>query len=177
MMEIGEKDIFYYVFCPENLDTDKLKYIKNNIELFSKEISLYESSKNSIEKPVPDAILEKIYKKIEENQGKTEIELYKFEIKQNTYQKYRTLAADSPEEEQKDVTVDTYIDPGNNYIIKVLNFENQNKIYVFEKDQEELENFSLKIFPSGKIYKDLSSTKPLIIEPKVDVEKIVLNFD
>lgn len=176
-MEIGEKDIFYYVFYPENLETEKLDYIKKNKELFSKEISLYENSKNSIEKPVPNVILEKIYKKIEENQGKTEIELYKFEINQNAYQKYRTLAADSPEEEQKDVTVDTYIDPGNNYIIKVLNFENKNKIYVFEKDQEELENFTLKIFPSGKIYKGLTSSKPLIIEPKADVEKIVLNFD
>ena len=177
MMEIGEKDIFYYVFYPEKLDTEKLKYIKNNKKLFSNEILQYENSKKAVEKPVPHNILEKIYKKIEEKQQLTKIELHKFEVKQQVYQEYRTLAADSPEEKQKGVTVDTYIDPGNNYIIKVLNFENKNKIYVFEKDQEELENFSLKIFPSGMIYKGLNSTEPLIIEPKVDVEKIVLNFE
>jgi len=174
-MLITEKDIFFYVFYPDKLDKDKKSFIEENQKDFDEQIYICKNIQSSINKDVDPEIISEIEKKIKEKQNLMNIELFKVENKKQMYSEYLTLAADSQIEEEK-LKVDTFIDANSEYIIKVINTAKENNIFIFEKNNDLIEDFDLKILPSGIEYEHINNQKPLIISPKVNIDKILITI-
>ena len=87
-----------------------------------------------------------------------------------------TLAADSPKIKSK-LTSATFIDEDKHYLIKLHNFENSAKIYVFSTGEEQIKNYKIIIHPSNKIYEQSDNSKPLLIDAPVEASSIEIQFN
>ncbi|MCB9206469.1 MAG: hypothetical protein H6610_08025 [Ignavibacteriales bacterium] len=174
MENISEKDLYKFVFYPEDLDKKVYDFIKLNFEKYKSQIDLLQSIKSNVEQEVSDDILDKIYKKIDKQTKSNEIILEK--IKRKSDIDYLVLAADS-EKEAKTITTDTFTDLKSNYIGKIINNDNYNKIFIFSKQMNKFFDFSITLYPSkDKIYSN-SNDQPILIQPKQNITKIKLEIN
>ncbi|MCB0731782.1 MAG: hypothetical protein KDC88_12180 [Ignavibacteriae bacterium] len=174
MENISEKDLYKFVFYPEDLDKKVYDFIKLNFEKYKSQIDLLQSIKSNVEQEVSDDILDKIYKKIDEQTKSNEIILEK--IKRKSDIDYLVLAADS-EIKAKTITTDTFTDLKSNYIGKIINNDNYNKIFIFSKQMNKFFDFSITLYPSkDKIYSN-SNDQPIFIQPKQNITKIKLEIN
>ncbi len=84
------------------------------------------------------------------------------------------LAAESPVLEQK-LRTDTYEDKNSEYLVKIITDQQQNKIFIFNKDNSEMRNVKINIEPSGKSFILESSFKPYILTPKQEINRISIH--
>lgn len=71
-MKITEEDLFYYVSAPKKLAEGKYDYIRENENLFTKELSFYKTLEKNIHKELPQGIMSKIKEKIPQIKNKNQ---------------------------------------------------------------------------------------------------------
>ena len=173
-MEITEKDIFNFVFYTNLLPTEKIKYIEGSTN-FSKGIKFYQSLKLLLSQNLTVEIKNLISEKIPAYKSMMH-KLYLVKEVNSKRKSNLTLAADSPKIKSK-MTSATFIDDEKQYLIKLHNYENSAKIYVFSTSKEKIENYKIIIHPSNNILEQADNSNPIIIDAPVEVSSMELQFN
>lgn len=173
---ITEKDLFDFVFFPELLSTEKLSYLKNSDE-FSEEIAFFTELKNSLRAEISREETELIAQKIPAYKPAEIIQLFPVEHPKKRKVNGLILAAASENNNKPTVTSRTFYDDNKTYIIKVINYENSCKIFVFSTQYEVIKNFDLVITPDNTRYHIDDNTIPLELDHNVNPESITLEFN
>lgn len=175
-MKITERELFDFVFFPENLPNDKVEYLKNFKE-FDDEIKFYHSVKDSFDEELREDIKQKIAERIP-IYIPAKI-FFLFPVKKTVKEKngdVTVLAAASPKEKPS-VKAKTFIDESNHYLIRLLNFKDSSKIYVFSTTEEVLRNYKVKIKPSGQTFEQSDNSTAIEINSPIEAENIELQFN
>jgi len=178
---ISDLDLFYFVFFPHLLPKDKLVYLHNSDD-FLDEINFYTKLKNELKIDISAEDKNLISKKIKAYSGHSElledniIYLYPVHssIKKNDNKFILAAASDT---EQKTIFTRTYFDRDKIYIVKVINYENFSKIFVFSTVYEIIKDFDIIIKPQNLQYHLEDNTKPLELNFNVEPENIILKFN
>lgn len=175
-MNISERDIFDFVFYPENLSNETAENLKNS-NLFAEEIDFYSSLKKSLVEEISEEVKQKIAQKIPLYTPVKVFVLYPAqENKKKQKNDVTILAADSPKEKPA-VTAKTFIDEANHYLIRLLNFKDSSKIYVFSTTDEILKNYKVVVQPSGQVFEQTDNSSPIEINSPLEAENIELQFN
>lgn len=172
-MEVTEKDLYKFVFSPNELSSSKFEYISSNIEQFKAEIELLSEIKENLNETFSDDILDRIHNKIAEKETENQIILEP--IKKENDSKYLILAADSPKSEQL-VNTQTFQDLKNKFLAKVISTNDSNKIYIFQKNRPISSNINITLHPSLDTHSMKVNDLPCIITPKQNIEKIFIDL-
>lgn len=173
-MKVTERDIFNFVFFPESL-RDEIKAFLSAIEDTSEAVIFYKEMKFALNEELSLSIKKKIAKKIEAYKFTNIIHLYPVEEiskKRNGI----VLAAASVEEKPKIITK-TFYDTDKTYIIKVINYKDNSKIFVFSTQQEMIKDFEIIILPENKKYHCDDNSLPLELSSPVEAESIQIEFN
>lgn len=175
-MKISERDLFDFVFYPENLSSQKVEYLKTS-KVFDEEINYYRTLKKSLAEELPFEVKQKIADRIPIYKLTNSVMLYPVKAKRRKPNGTATvLAADSPEEKPF-VTAKTFIDHANHYLIRLLNFKNSSKIFVFSTTDEILRNYKVIVKPSGQSFEQIDNSSPIEISTPIEAENIELQFN
>ena len=176
-MIIEEQDIFNYVFSPDTLDLEKKKLIEQNID-FADAIDFYKKLKiNSARKP-GRSIIEQIANKIPAYKRANEVRLYELNVSSEPRIIGKRLAADSESKNMiSKMMTKTFADVDKEYMIKVLNYETQTKVFVFSTKNEIIKNFDIVIEPQNIKYHFEDNSQPLLIPQIINVDNIKINFN
>lgn len=172
-MKVTEKDIFNFVFYPENVK-EEIKAFLLSIEDFNDAIIFYKELKTELNKPVSDEVKSKLAEKIPAYSLNKIIHLYPVEEikkKRNGY----VLAAASVEEKPKIVTK-TFYNDDKSYIIKIINYSENAKIFVFSTQQEVIKDFDLITLPENQKYHFIDNKLPLEISYPLNPESVQIEF-
>ncbi len=174
-IKITEQDIFNFIFYPNEIIEEKRDLISQN-ESLAEIVEFYKNLKVDIDSKFDFSIKKKIAEKIPVYSLPKVIELYQLKYL-NPEKKLNRLAADSEKELKPKITTKTFIDEDKDYLVKVLQNGNNTKIFVFSTKDEIIENFNLFIEPLELEFYLKDNTEPLILEGKVEVDKIRIHFD
>jgi len=175
-MNISERDIFDFVFYPENLSTEKVTHLKNS-KVFDDEIDFYRSLKKSLEEELTEDLKQKLAEKIPLYVPLKIFILYP--VKETVKKRKNDVpifAADSPKEKLA-VMAKTFIDEANHYLIRLLNFKDSSKIYVFSTTEGTLKNYKVIVKPSGKVFEQIDNSSPIELDSPIEAESIELQFN
>lgn len=170
-MNINEQDLFNFVNYPYKLDGKKRKYIKDNSELYNDALEFIRSAPKFANSLLSGELQFKMHLKMIEKEPKKTIILSDITsslVKQNHI---RTLAADSLSKDNSSNSK-TFTDETGSYLIKVVSINDKVNIYTFTSSNEELNNFSLFIKPTGGIHYLKSNKLPLILNHSLPIENI-----
>ncbi|NWF88651.1 MAG: hypothetical protein HXY50_04220 [Ignavibacteriaceae bacterium] len=173
-MIIDEKDIFMFVFFPEKLDDEKRKMIESNSS-FDEAVDFYNKLKLNSQKELPSSVKKKLAEKIPAYNLPDVILLYPLVEPRSKTQNSSRLAASTKELNPK-TTTKTFVDKEKEYLIKVMNYENETKIFVFSTSDEIVKDFELIIEPKSLTFHLADNSEPLTINHTIDAEKIQLKF-
>lgn len=172
-MNISEKDLYKFVFNPEELAQEKFSFISQNIKFFISQISFLTEMKENMSFSVSDKIVNEINSKIEVQDRGNLIILNK--IESNNDKDYLILAADSPHQNEEIIS-NTFRDNNGFYLAKINTTSERSKIFVFFQDKTNNHQYSLTINPSGDRFSFRSTQLPLIVKPIPHIESIYLKF-
>ncbi|MCB9218210.1 MAG: hypothetical protein H6610_01975 [Ignavibacteriales bacterium] len=172
-MVIIEKDLFNFIFYPEHLAKDKYKYIASHKKTYDKEINLLLLIKKYLKEKISGELLNSILNRIDLKKKNSIVCLEKINTKNVLKSDHLVLAAASPQLE-KIMRTETFRDKDSKYLIKIISDNEQNKVIIFNKDDLEIQNLKMQVEPSGDIFFIESTSNPIIIKPKQNIEKISL---
>lgn len=173
-MKVTERDIFNFIFYPELL-TEELRAFLSTIENSTDAITFYKELKISLEKEFSFDVKEKIAQRISGYKLYNIIDLYPVQ-EQKKKRNGIVLAAASVEEKPKIITK-TFYDADKTYIIKVINYTENAKIFVFSTQQEVIKDFEIIILPENKKYHCNDNSLPLELSAPVEAESIQIEFN
>lgn len=173
-MKVNERDIFNFVFYP-GLVREEIKMFLHSIEDSTDAIIFYKELKDSLNSDLSIETKKKISEKIPIYEFSNIIQLYPVEENKKKRNSF-TLAAASPEETPKIVTK-TFYDEDKSYIIKVINYEKNSKIFVFSTQQEVIKNFDLIIQPQNEKYHIKDNLIPLELADRIHPDSIQIEFN
>ena len=136
-MNITEKDLFNYVFFPDILSRQRYNQISENKSKFFNELTFLSEYKENLKEKVSDKIIEKILSKLEAYSNSFGIVLEKTNNPHLFPSGKLVLAAESPILEQK-LRTDTFEDKNSEYLVKIITDQQQNRIFIFNKDNSEM---------------------------------------
>lgn len=172
-MKVSERDIFNYVFYPE-LVREEIRMFLHTIADSTDAIIFYEELKESLNKGISIETQKKISEKIPAYKFNKVIQLNPFKEIKKKRTNY-TLAAASPEESPK-INTKTFYDEDKSYIIKVISYEKNSKIFVFSTQQEVIKNFDLIIQPNNEKYHIKDNLIPLELNEQIHPDSIQIEF-
>ena len=174
-LEITERDIFNYIFFPE-LVKEEIKMHLSAKENFTDAIIFYKELKAEIKKDLTPDIKKKIAEKIPAYRIENVIELYPLKEPKAKKQNGGRLAAASADLIPQ-MTTKTFVDNAKEYLIKVLNYGETTKLFVFSTKNEVVKNFDIIIEPQKLQFHCEDNSEPLLIDHLIDAEKIQLKFN
>ncbi len=80
-------------------------------------------------------------------------------------------------EEKPKIITKTFYDADKTYIIKVINYSENSKIFVFSTQQEVIKDFEIIILPENKKYHCDDNSLPLELNAPVEAESIQIEFN
>lgn len=175
-MKITERDIFNFVFFRDNLSAEKVNYLKNS-KNFIQEIDFYLSLKKSFDEELSEVVKQRIAEKIPIYVPSKIFFLFPVEQQSKKRTNSKSVLAAATSEVSSEVHVKTFIDETNRYLIRLLNYENSSKIYVFSTTDEVLKNYRIIIKPSEQIFEQIDNSSPIEIDWPVEAENIELQFN
>ena len=174
-MNISERDIFNFVFYESLLSPEKIKFIDDS-DGFNEVVNFYKNLKSAISQNISTEIKNKLREKIPAYR----VSSYKLfpmpDISQKKKPSILTLAADSGKI-KSNTTTTTFIDEEKQFLIKLLNFENSAKLFVFSTDDEVIRNFKIIIQPSNLVFEQADNSQPLQIDNPIQAASIELEFN
>lgn len=174
-MEINERDLFDFIFYQGNLSSEKVEYLKTS-RIFDEELEFYRSLKKSLNEELSEEIKQMIAEKIHVyNPAKIHI-LYPVQEKMGKRFNHIAVLAAASTDEKPAVSAKTFIDEANHYLIRLLNFKNSSKIYVFSTSEEIIKNYKVIIQPSGKTFSQSDNSAPIEVDSTIEAENIELQF-
>ncbi len=174
-MKIKEEDIFKYVLFPDELDSKRRDFIKENEILFSEQIRFYESylkSKNDLD---IIASAKKVISKIPALQKI--IILSPVLNKNNSVNKIPTLAAATRAEVTKKSESITFTDENQKYMIRLITGNSKSILYFFPKIENEKQRIKLTLVPSNETFHVESKALEIEINNQSVVEKVFIETD
>jgi hypothetical protein len=75
------------------------------------------------------------------------------------------------------MTTKTFVDNNKEYLIKVLNYGNHTKVFVFSTKDEIVKNFDIVIEPNNNVYHFDDNSEPLKIEHAIEADRIEIRFN
>ncbi|MFH0736656.1 MAG: hypothetical protein V1773_00905 [bacterium] len=171
---ISESDLFKFVFHIDDLNIDKRQFIEDNFEKFSSKIEFLRRNKlfqNSpfLEDELDDAVGKILNKEtsprifyLAKKEGSITVESESLKLAANSYKLH------------KNNVLDTYIDSKSNYIIKIIHSEDNSKIFLFDKENNVLENYTIELLPAGITFTCKDNKSPLVIDKDLIVEEVKL---
>ncbi|MGQ9644687.1 MAG: hypothetical protein ACUVT3_12585 [Ignavibacterium sp.] len=175
-LDITEQDLFNYVFFPESLSPEIIHFLSNSKE-FSDEIEFFSELKSSLNKELSLDEKKELADRIQSYHFNKIITLYPVKYSAKKKVNGLILAAASDEVKKPIVSSRTFYDNDNAYIIKVINYENYSKIFVFSTQYELIKNFDLLINPQNLRYHIDDNSIPLELDFKVLPESITIEFN
>lgn len=175
-IDITEQDLFNYVFFPESLSPEILHFLSNSKE-FSDEIEFFSELKGSLTKELSLEVKKELADRIQSYHFNKIITLYPVKYSAKKKVNGLILAAASDEVKKPIVSSRTFYDNDKTYIIKVINYENSSKIFVFSTHYELIQNFDLIISPQNLRYHIDDNSIPLELDFKVLPESITIEFN
>lgn len=174
-MEITEKDIFYYVFYPSELEEDKLRYIDENKDRFP-QMSVYREISDSLNREVSPAVKNKLAKKIPAYKLPVVYELFPWTIEAKESKISNSQLAAASKEAVSDSISKTFLDKEKNIIIRLIGTSENSRLYIFSVDGNILGEFGLTINPGNKKfhYKDSREIKTMEDVPEIQSISIEL---
>ncbi len=171
MLNISERDLYYFVMHPERLNADKMKYIQRNLTQYIEQITFLKEFKAYLKKEVPAEIIDKINDKI--NNSIITVELKPVHLENNAeYIRYAAHSCDKI----SDNKFYTFQDESKNYLLKVNSNSKQTKIFLFSSKITEESNISLLFNPKGIKYNMKITEQPLIVDRIDLVDSIRLSL-
>lgn len=171
---IEEQDLFCYIFFPESVLTAKKEIIKID-NSFEEVLEFYRNLKLNSEIKPDDILKKKIANKIPAYSLSNVIQLYALKDPEVQKQNGNRLAASSTELKPQ-MTTKTFVDNDKEYLIKVLNYADITKVFVFSTKDEVVKNFDIIIEPHNLKYHFEDNSEPLKIDKPIEAEKIELRF-
>lgn len=168
---ISENTLYRYIFYPETLSDEEILLISNNSERYKEDLDHLEAIKSNLKNELSDIILDKIHEKINRASAKEGITLNL--VNPIDEEGKCILAADSVSSEAKQNTC-SYTDESNNYLIKIINNDDVNKIYLFTKGKTKEDEYTLTLFPSKEVFYVNTDDLPLLISPQQIIKSILL---
>ena len=173
-MKITERDIFNFVFYP-NLVREEIISFLSSIENTNDAVIFYKELKSALEIPLDDNIKQKLVQKIRAYKYNNIIQLYPVEeIKKR---KNGIVLAAASEDEKPKIVTKTFYDIDKTYIIKVINYSTNAKIFVFSTQQELIKDFEIIILPENKKYHYNDNSLPLELSTPIEAESIQIEFN
>ncbi len=155
---------------------EEIKTFLSAIENSSDAIIFYKELKLGLEKNLSENIKSKIAEKIPAYRLEKEILLYPLKEPKVQKRNGNRLAAASTELKLKTSTK-TFIDNDKEYLIKVLNYGETTKVFVFSTENEVVKNFDIIIEPQNLKYHFDDNSEPLKINHSIEAEKIEIKFN
>jgi hypothetical protein len=172
---IDEHDLFCYIFFPESVSSEKKELIESD-NSFEETLDFYRKLKLNTENKPDDALKKKIANKISAYSLSNVIQLYPLKEPMITIQSGNRLAADSKELKPK-MTTKTFVDNDKEYLIKVLNYGGQTKVFVFSTKDEIVKNFDIIVEPHNLKFHFDDNSEPLKVDHTIEAEKIEIRFN
>lgn len=173
-MIIDEMDIFNYVFFPANLSDEKKKQLEID-ESFSEAIEFYKQLKLNSESKLPNSVKKILAEKIHAYKLHHVIELYPLIETRHQFSNGSRLAASTKELAPR-ITTKTFVNKEKEYLIKVMSYENETKVFVFSTNDKIIKDFDIIIKPNDLIFHLENNSEPLVIKQSIDAETIQLKF-
>ncbi len=173
-ISINEQDLFNYIFFPENLSDEKKEMIGADKSL-GEILEFYRKLRTGSESLPDKSLKERIADKIPAYTLPGFIQLHPLKDSGVTKPNGSRLAADSKELTAK-MTSKTFVDNEKEYLIKVLNYSNMTKVFVFSAKNETVKNFNLIIEPQNLHYHLDDNSEPLMIDQSIEAESIRLEI-
>lgn len=148
-MNVTEHDLFKYVMYPKTLSEAIYKFISVNEKKFENEIAFLKKINSDLEKPLENSVLDKLYKKIEEQNSVSKIVLEPDEKSKNNNCEEYFLAAASKISEEK-IKCETFVDKNKSYILKMVSNNSETKFYLFTKNLINNKIVNITFLPSNK---------------------------
>lgn len=173
-LKITERDIFNFVFYPE-LVKDEIRLFLQSIENTTDAIIFYKNLKASLNEPIDNNLKMKIAQKIKAYKYNNIIKL--FPVEELKKKKNGVVLAAASEEEKPRIVTKTFYNEDKTYIIKVINYKDNSKIFVFSTQQEVIKDFEIIILPENKKYHCNDNSLPLELSSPVEAESIQIEFN
>lgn len=173
-MKINEQDIFNFVFYPHLLNEEVKEYLSKT-ENYTEAIIFYKELKSELESNLSFEEKRFIASKIDTYKIPRTIYLNK--LKESSQKNITRLAAASTTELRLKMTTKTFVDNDKEYLIKVLNYGETTKVFVFSTKDEVVKNFDIIIEPGEVEYHFEDNSQPLKIQKSIEIDKIELRFN
>jgi len=166
--KITEQDIFFYVFSKDELNTDKIKYIEENLSFFTDQISFCEEFNS--DKTDDDELRSVISQKISEYSVKI-VDLYPVKLNNPLPGNKLKYAAASAE---ADVfyPAETFIDKNSEYLTRITRNNNTVKLYIYQKGSNEDTPLNVIIYPAQKKFTIENPSEGFLLEGVTKIERI-----
>ncbi|MBS4032988.1 MAG: hypothetical protein KGZ85_00870 [Ignavibacterium sp.] len=172
---VTEQDIFNLIFFPHLIDAEK-KFIIESSPEYKYLLDFYRNIKTETEKPISEKVKHDLSVKINIYNHIRFFRLKKVdESKPSRKREFVVLAAAS-ENEKTAVVAKSFLDENNKYLIRVIKTKDITKIYSFSSDEQEIQNFKIKLLPSGKEFLMKDNSAPLEIKEDIEFEEVHLEL-
>lgn len=173
-MIIDEQDLFTFVFFPESVSPEKKDIIESD-KSFEAILEFYRQLKSNSMISTDDKLKKMIASKIPAYNLENVIRLHALTEPVVPKQNGNRLAAGSTELKPK-ITTKAFVDNDKEYLIKVLNYGDNTKVFVFSTKDEIVKNFDIIIEPHNLKFHFDDNTEPLKIDKSIEAEKIEIRF-
>lgn len=137
----------------------------------------YKELKSALAERPPVSLRKKIVNKISAYTFENKINLYPLhEPLQKRRPEHLILAAASEKNSVPELVTKTYVDDGRDYLIKILTYGSNSKIFVFSTQDEFLKDFQILISPQNLRFHLKDNTEPLKIDQATEPEQITIEF-
>lgn len=174
-MTISEQDLFCYVFFSETIPKEKKERIEAD-KSFEEFLEFYRQLKLNSENKPDESLRRMIAGKIPAYSLSNLIQLYSLKDPTTQKQNGNRLAAGSKELKPR-MTTKTFVDNDKEYMVKVLNYENVTKVFVFSTKDQVVKDFDIIIEPQNLKYHFEDNSEPLKIGHSIEADTIQLQFN
>lgn len=172
---IEEQDLFTFIFSPQSVSLEKKDIIKAD-KSFEEILEFYRQLKSNSVISTDDELKKMIASKIPAYSLENVIHLYALTDAKLPKQNGKRLAAGSTELKPK-MTTKTFVDNDKEYLIKVLHYGDNTKVFVFSTKDEVVKNFDIIIEPDNLRFHFEDNTEPLKIDKVIEAETIRLQLN
>lgn len=172
---ITEQDIFNLIFFPHLINAEKKFVIESSPE-YEYLLNFYRNIKTDTEKPISEKVKHDLSLKINIYNHVRFFRLKKVDdSKPHRKSEFAVLVAASAEE-KPEVIAKSFLDENKKYLIRVIKTRDITKIYSFSSDKQEIQNFKIKILPSGKEFLMKDNSAPLELNEDLEFEEVHLEL-